>query len=81
MPTAEKLAYEKELLGFYISGHPMDSYAGLDLAINTFNQPDQLADAICCARLHRFFHAQILPKCCNSSSGGKGFLSEEFAVF
>lgn len=44
MPTAEKLAYEKELLGFYISGHPMDSYAGLDLAINTFNQPDQLAD-------------------------------------
>ena len=44
MPTAEKLAYEKELLGFYISGHPMDSYAGLDLAINTFNHPDQLVE-------------------------------------
>ena len=44
MPTAEKLAYEKELLGFYISGHPMDSYAGLDTAINTFNHPDQLVE-------------------------------------
>ncbi len=24
-----KLAYEKEVLGFYLSGHPLDSYAGL----------------------------------------------------
>jgi DNA polymerase III subunit alpha len=25
----EKLSYEKELLGFYVSGHPLDAYAGL----------------------------------------------------
>ncbi|MFP4156007.1 MAG: DNA polymerase III subunit alpha [Opitutales bacterium] len=42
MPTAEKLAHEKQLLGFYISGHPMDAYAGLDLAIDTFHAPDEL---------------------------------------
>ncbi|MEO0508265.1 MAG: DNA polymerase III subunit alpha [Verrucomicrobiota bacterium] len=42
MPMAEKLSYEKELLGFYISGHPMDAYAGLDLAIDTFSSPEEL---------------------------------------
>jgi len=42
MPTTEKLAFEKELLGFYISGHPMDAYAGLDLAIDTFTCPEDL---------------------------------------
>jgi len=42
MPTSEKLSYEKELLGFYISGHPMDAYAGLDLAIDTFQSPEEL---------------------------------------
>ena len=25
-PTAEKLGYEKELLGFYVTGHPLDEY-------------------------------------------------------
>jgi DNA polymerase-3 subunit alpha len=25
----EKLSYEKELLGFYVSGHPLDAYAGI----------------------------------------------------
>jgi len=25
-PVAEKLAYEKELLGFYVTGHPLDPY-------------------------------------------------------
>jgi DNA polymerase III subunit alpha len=25
----EKLSYEKELLGFYVSGHPLDAYAGM----------------------------------------------------
>jgi DNA polymerase-3 subunit alpha len=44
MPIAEKLGYEKELLGFYISGHPMDAYAGLDLAIDTFQSPDELVN-------------------------------------
>jgi DNA polymerase-3 subunit alpha len=27
IPQKERLAYEKELLGFYISGHPLDAYA------------------------------------------------------
>ena len=34
-PMAERLAFEKELLGFYISGHPMNAYAGLAEAIDT----------------------------------------------
>jgi len=41
-PTT-KLQYEKELLGFYISGHPMDAFAGLADAINTLPE-DQLLD-------------------------------------
>ncbi len=32
----ERLAFEKELLGFYVSGHPMNSYLGLADAIDTF---------------------------------------------
>jgi DNA polymerase-3 subunit alpha len=35
-PTPEKLAFEKELLGFYVSGHPMNAYEGLSEAIDTF---------------------------------------------
>ncbi len=42
MPMAEKLQYEKDLLGFYISGHPMDAYAGLDSAIDSFKDMDDL---------------------------------------
>jgi len=38
---AECLAFEKELLGFYISGHPLDAYAGLTEAIDTFT-PEEL---------------------------------------
>jgi len=44
MPMIEKLRYEKELLGFYISGHPMDAYAGLDTVIDTFSKPEDLAN-------------------------------------
>ena len=32
----ERLAFEKELLGFYVSGHPMNAYAGLTEAVDTF---------------------------------------------
>ncbi|MGC6424579.1 MAG: DNA polymerase III subunit alpha [Lentimonas sp.] len=42
MPMAEKLGYEKELLGFYVSGHPMDAYSGLDTAIDTFVHLEEL---------------------------------------
>ncbi|MEY4940120.1 MAG: hypothetical protein RIQ93_1855, partial [Verrucomicrobiota bacterium] len=35
-PAAERLAYEKELLGFYVSGHPMNNYIGLADALDTF---------------------------------------------
>ena len=44
MPITEKLSYEKELLGVYISGHPMDAFAGLDTAIDSFRSPDELAN-------------------------------------
>jgi DNA polymerase-3 subunit alpha len=39
---ADRLTYEKELLGFYVSGHPLDAFAGLDAAIDTL-PADQLA--------------------------------------
>jgi DNA polymerase-3 subunit alpha len=32
----ERLQFEKELLGFYVSGHPMNAYAGIADAIDTF---------------------------------------------
>ncbi len=35
MSLNEKLQFEKELLGFYISGHPMNAYAGLAEIIST----------------------------------------------
>ncbi|MDR3228731.1 MAG: DNA polymerase III subunit alpha [Puniceicoccales bacterium] len=35
----EKLQYEKELLGFYLSGHPMNNYAGIERAINSLSGP------------------------------------------
>jgi len=40
MPLREKLQHEKELLGFYLSGHPMNEYAGFDTAINTFREDE-----------------------------------------
>jgi DNA polymerase-3 subunit alpha len=44
MPMTEKLRHEKELLGFYISGHPMDAYAGIDTAIDSFTSQDELVN-------------------------------------
>lgn len=44
MMITEKLRHEKELLGVYISGHPMDAFAGLDLAIDSFRSPDDLVN-------------------------------------
>lgn len=42
-PPAELLSFEKELLGFYVSGHPMNLYAGLADAIDTFTEDQLLA--------------------------------------
>lgn len=42
LPVATQLQYEKELLGFYVSGHPMDAYAGLAEAIDSIT-PDTLS--------------------------------------
>ena len=49
----EKLAFEKELLGFYVSGHPMNAYIGLADALDTFpveellSQPDRTEFRLC----------------------------------
>ena len=51
--SSEKLAFEKELLGFYVSGHPLNTFAGLTDAIDTFpitellNQPDRTEFRLC----------------------------------
>ncbi|HVU23924.1 MAG TPA: DNA polymerase III subunit alpha [Opitutus sp.] len=39
--ATERLAFEKDLLGFYVTGHPMNDYAALADAIDTF-APDDL---------------------------------------
>ena len=36
-PQHEMLTYEKELLGFYVSGHPLDEYKGLAEALTNFD--------------------------------------------
>jgi DNA polymerase-3 subunit alpha len=36
MPLREMLQYEKDLLGFYVSGHPMNAYRGLAEALDSF---------------------------------------------
>jgi len=38
---SERLQFEKELLGFYVTGHPMNAYIGLADALDTF-APDEL---------------------------------------
>jgi DNA polymerase-3 subunit alpha len=49
----ERLQFEKELLGFYISGHPMNVYEGLAEALDTFDatalleQPDRTEFRLC----------------------------------
>jgi DNA polymerase-3 subunit alpha len=40
MPMNEKLQHEKELLGFYVSGHPMNPYKRVAKAIDTFEGED-----------------------------------------
>jgi DNA polymerase-3 subunit alpha len=42
MPLFEKLKFEKELLGFYVSGHPMNGYKDLDIAIDTIKDNNLL---------------------------------------
>jgi len=50
---AERLLFEKELLGFYISGHPMNAYLGLAEVLDTFvvdellNQEDRTEFRLC----------------------------------
>jgi DNA polymerase-3 subunit alpha len=36
LTTANRLQFEKELLGFYVSGHPLEIYKGLTEALDTF---------------------------------------------
>jgi DNA polymerase-3 subunit alpha len=40
MPLAERLKHERELLGFYVSGHPLNAYAGLDELIDTLTEAE-----------------------------------------
>ncbi len=42
MPELVKLEFERELLGFYVSGHPMDQFAGLDTYVNSFGPKEDL---------------------------------------
>jgi len=50
---AEKLQFEKELLGFYVSGHPLAAFSGLAEALNShredelLNLPDKTEFRLC----------------------------------
>jgi DNA polymerase-3 subunit alpha len=41
----EQLSWEKELLGFFVSGHPLESFCGLDIVLNTLNSAEDLLKA------------------------------------
>jgi len=53
LTPATRLQFEKELLGFYVSGHPLDTFAGLTDAIDTFpvsellDQGDRIEFRLC----------------------------------
>jgi DNA polymerase-3 subunit alpha len=53
MSTADKLRHEKELLGFYLSGHPLNRFGGLAEAVNTLDGdafrdlPDRTSFRLC----------------------------------
>jgi DNA polymerase-3 subunit alpha len=36
LPQSERLRYEKELLGFYVSGHPLDAFLGLERFVDSY---------------------------------------------
>ncbi len=42
--AAERLQFEKELLGFYVSGHPLNAYAGLAEALCTHTEESVLLE-------------------------------------
>jgi DNA polymerase-3 subunit alpha len=42
--AAERLQFEKELLGFYVSGHPLNAYAGLAEALCTHTEETVLLE-------------------------------------
>ena len=42
--SAERLQFEKELLGFYVSGHPLNAYAGLAEALCTHTEETVLLE-------------------------------------
>jgi DNA polymerase-3 subunit alpha len=54
MPLDEMLKNEKELLGFYVSGHPLDKYRGISEGLDTFygsafqSLPDKTPFRLCC---------------------------------
>jgi len=53
LTAANLLQFEKELLGFYVSGHPLNAYAGITEALDTFPieqltlQPDRTEFRLC----------------------------------
>jgi len=42
--SQERLQFEKELLGFYVSGHPMNAFAGLAEAVSTHTEETVLEE-------------------------------------
>jgi DNA polymerase III alpha subunit len=44
LPFQTRLQYEKELLGFYLSGHPLDEFKGLVEAVDTAEDLKALDD-------------------------------------
>lgn len=42
MSKSDKLNYEKELLGIYLSGHPLDTFKGLIHSIDSFHRVEEL---------------------------------------
>ncbi|MGF1452542.1 MAG: DNA polymerase III subunit alpha [Opitutales bacterium] len=42
MAEMTRLQFERDLLGFYVTGHPMDAFGGLDEVVNSFRAGEDL---------------------------------------
>ncbi len=72
----QRLAYEKEVLGFYISGHPLARFEGVAESLGVTSSAD-LANRSHGARVTLFGHVAALKETATKSGNRMGFLTLE----
>ncbi len=75
-PDDQRLAYEKEVLGFYISGHPLAQYAGVIESLGVTTSAD-LAAKSHGARVTLLGHVAVLKETATKSGNRMAFVTLE----